>query len=94
VFVISSAYARPLDDKELIAEHIAFVEARYQDGTFIASGPRPSFVGGVIVAHGDDETALRAVMAQDPFIREGVVSDYDYLEFRASKASHPDLVEG
>lgn len=93
MFVISSNYTRPLDDKQLVAEHIAFVESCYQDGTFIASGPKPSFTGGVIVARGDDEGTVRAVMALDPFLREGIVTDYEYVQFRASKASYPDLLE-
>jgi uncharacterized protein YciI len=93
MFVVSSTYSRPLDDSQLVAEHIAFVEANYQGGLFVASGPKPSFTGGVIVTRGHDEAALRATMALDPFIREGIVTDYEYVQFRASKATYPELVE-
>ncbi|MBI3225443.1 MAG: hypothetical protein HYZ39_10330 [Mycolicibacterium cosmeticum] len=93
MFVILSKYTRPLEDQQLVAEHIAFVESMYKSGTFIASGPRSPFTGGVIVARGDNEAALRESMSRDPFIREGIVTDYDYVQFRASKAMHSDLIE-
>ncbi len=94
MFIISSTYTRPpLDNRDLLAEHKVFVEAGYTDGHFVASGPRASFSGGVIIARGTSEVELRSLMSKDPFIREGVVNDYDYLAFRSTMASHTDLIE-
>lgn len=93
MFIISSTYSRPPTDPALVTEHLAFLDRWYGDGLFVASGPRPERVGGLIIARGDDEGELRAVMEQDPFVREGVVAEYDFLQFHSSRSIHDDLVE-
>lgn len=93
MFVISSTYTRPVERGEsVVTEHLAFLDECYDAGHFVASGPRQPFTGGLIIARGDDENEIRALMGNDPMVREGV-SEYDYLHFRPSRAVHPDLVE-
>jgi len=93
MFVIASTYTRPISREEaVVAEHLAFVDRCYGNGQFVASGPREPFTGGLIIAHGDSEDRVRALMQDDPFVREGV-ADYEFMHFRPSKAIHPDLVE-
>ena len=93
MIIISSIYRRPLKDRELVQEHLEFVQRSLDDGTFVAAGPRPGAIGGVVVTRGLSEEELRTLMRQDPFVRAGVVDDYEYLPFRASKASINDLIE-
>ncbi|NHP17221.1 hypothetical protein G8767_27090 [Rhodococcus sp. IC4_135] len=94
MFVISSTYTRAVSrDEPVRAEHLAFVERCYQEGHFIASGPRQQLAGGVIIARGDDLERVQALMSQDPFLRDGVVSAYDFIHFRASRAAHADLID-
>lgn len=93
MFVISSTYTRPLDDRKVVEEHLAFIKQSFDEGLFIAAGGRPAGVGGVIVARGDSEEELRSLMRQDPFVREGYVAEYEFLPFRASMAAYDELVE-
>ncbi|CDZ87091.1 YciI family protein [Rhodococcus ruber] len=93
MFVIASTYTRPFSrDEAVVAEHLAFVDRCYEDGYFVASGPRQPFTGGLIIAHGDSEDQVRALMQEDPFVRDGV-AHYEFMHSRPSKAIHPDLVE-
>jgi uncharacterized protein YciI len=93
MFVISSTYARPLDDKALVTEHLEFIKQCFASGLFVAAGGRPGSVGGVIIARGTSEDELRGVMQKDPFVREGVVTDYHFMAFRSSMAAYDDLIE-
>lgn len=36
---------------------------------------------------------VKALMDQDPFLRAGVVSAYDYIHFRASRSANSALIE-
>jgi len=93
MFVIASTYTRPFSrDEPVVSEHLAFVDRCYDDGKFVASGPRQPFTGGLIIAHGDSEDQVRALMQEDPFVRVGV-AHYEFMHFRPSKAIHPDLIE-
>ncbi|WP_334175431.1 YciI family protein [Pseudoxanthobacter sp.] len=70
MFVVTLTYKVPLAEIEAhLEEHVAFLERRFADGTLIAAGRRVPRTGGVILARGDDEAALRAVLAEDPFVR-------------------------
>lgn len=95
MIVAHSTYTRPLSDqdKSLVAEHLAFIKQGFDDGTFVAAGPRPSSVGGVVIARGLSEEQLRTLMHRDPFVRAGLVHDYQMLSFHASMASLDDLKE-
>lgn len=64
----------------LIDAHMAFVDAQYKAGIFLASGPKVPRTGGVILARGSDVDAIAALMKQDPFLIEGVAT-YRYTAF-------------
>ena len=92
MFIISSTYTRIVDLSEaVVTEHLAFVDHCYNQGPFVASGPRQPFTGGLIIAHGDSEEEIRALMQNDPFARDGVAT-YEFTRFRPSRAIYPDLV--
>lgn len=87
MFVVILTYVRPLDVIDsLLAEHVAWLERHYAAGYFHASGRRVPRTGGVILAHGLDRAALDAVLAQDPFKREGA-AEYQVIEFVPGKTS-------
>ncbi|MFJ6263305.1 YciI family protein [Rhodococcus erythropolis] len=93
MFIISGTYTRQFERTEpVVAEHLSFLERCYDDNTFVASGPRKPFTGGLIIARGDDEDSIRQVMQEDPFVREGI-AEYEYLQFTPTKAAHSDLIE-
>ncbi|MFK7791601.1 MAG: YciI family protein [Devosiaceae bacterium] len=82
IFVIELHYTT--DDLSkidaLLDAHMAFIDAQYDAGIFLASGPKVPRVGGVILAKGDDLEVMKDLMKQDPFMIEGV-ADYSYTAF-------------
>lgn len=93
MIVITSTYTRSLEDQDLVKEHLEFVQRYVDDGVFVAAGPRLGATGGVVVTRGLSEDELRSLMRRDPFVRAGLVADYEYLPFRATMSSLSDLVE-
>nr|WP_255719765.1 YciI family protein [Pelomonas sp. P8] len=53
--------------------HRAWLAHHTSQGRFIAAGPLASGEGGVIVAHGDQQSELEAVLSSDPFVALGLV---------------------
>ncbi|MGF0131373.1 YciI family protein [Dietzia cinnamea] len=93
MFIITSRYLKSFEmDDPTLREHLEFVNKHYDDGTFVAFGSRKPRVGGLIIARGTDGDEMRALMKDDPFVREGI-AEYEFQECQLSKATHPDLVE-
>lgn len=85
MFVVILDYVKPLEEVDrLKAAHVAFLDAQYEKGHFIASGPRKPRTGGVILAQGMSREQLDAVLAEDPFQREGI-AHYSVIEFDPTK---------
>ncbi|GAA2037186.1 YciI family protein [Pseudokineococcus marinus] len=51
-------------------EHLAALHAR---GALVLSGPWADGTGACLVYRADDEAAVRGMLADDPFLRDGVV---------------------
>ncbi|MEO0385820.1 MAG: YciI family protein [Pseudomonadota bacterium] len=64
----------------LMDAHMAFIDAQYRAGIFVASGPKVPRTGGVILAKGTDIDAMAELMSQDPFLKAGVAT-YSYTAF-------------
>lgn len=87
MFVISLTYKKPLEDVELhLAAHIAYLDAYYAKGVFIASGRKVPRTGGVIFAKAESRSVLEAILQQDPFYIEDV-AEFDVVEFVPTKAA-------
>jgi len=85
MFVIELVYKVPLTMIDAhMADHVAFLNEQYAAGTFLVSGRKIPRDGGIILAVGDNRTAIEAVMAQDPFVARGL-ADVRVIEFRASQ---------
>jgi uncharacterized protein YciI len=85
VFVVLLTYVAPIADVDRhMREHVAFLREAYASKTFIASGRRVPRTGGVILARADGREAIEALMAKDPFVREGVAT-FEVVEFRTSQ---------
>jgi len=90
VFLVLLTYERPLPDVDRrMRAHVAFLEQEYRAGRFLVSGRRVPRTGGVILAVAASRTELEAVLARDPFVREGLAR-YEIVEFRTS-LHHPAL---
>jgi len=81
MFVILVHYLRPLSEVDPHRDaHRAFLDAHYASGLILGSGRRVPAVGGVILTRGDDQAALEATFAEDPFVRLGLAR-YEYIPF-------------
>jgi uncharacterized protein YciI len=84
VFVVTLSYTVPLEDVDrVLPEHVAWLERQYAAGTLLASGRRVPRTGGVLLARAEDRAALDALLAGDPFHREGL-AEYQVVEFTPS----------
>jgi uncharacterized protein YciI len=90
MFVLELTYTAPVERvDELLDAHVAWLDARYEDGVFIASGRKNPRDGGVILAVGDDRARIEKIAAADPFTVGGVC-EYRITEFIATKTA-PEL---
>ncbi len=92
MYLLLSRYTKPLAevDRHVIA-HRAFLDRYYASGDLIVSGPMEPREGGVIIANTVPRERLDAMLAEDPFVREGV-SEYRVIEFHAARR-HAALAE-
>ena len=85
MYLILMNYVKPLEViDELLPAHRKFLEANYQAGLFLLSGPREPRNGGVILAQAGNRAELAKVLDQDPFITEGAAT-YEIIEFKATR---------
>ena len=85
MFVVLLTYQKPLGEIDrLMKDHVRFLQQQYDAGVFVASGRRVPRTGGVILAHGTDKPGLEAIMARDPFVREGAAT-FEVIEFTPSQ---------
>ena len=73
MFVIELSYTAPLAkiDAHMTA-HVAFLKKHYASGTFLVSGRQIPRVGGIILAVGESPEQIKAIMAEDPFCKNGL----------------------
>ncbi|MET9433827.1 YciI family protein [Streptomyces sp. NPDC006551] len=87
MFVLELTYTAPVERVDALMEaHIAWLDAQYAAGVFIASGRKNPRDGGVILATGADRSEIEKIAAADPFSVEGVCA-YRITEFYATKTS-------
>jgi uncharacterized protein YciI len=85
MFVLLSRYLKPLEEVDnVVGEHRAFLDKHYASGDLLISGPQNPRVGGVIVTKEMTRAAVEAMLAQDPFVREGI-SEYQIIEFMPTR---------
>ncbi|MEV5976264.1 YciI family protein [Streptomyces sp. NPDC052114] len=90
MFILELTYTAPVAavDEHLEA-HVAWLDAQYEAGVFIASGRKNPRDGGVIIAVADDRARIEEITAADPFTVAGVCA-YRVTEFYATKTA-PEL---
>ncbi|MEV5678108.1 MULTISPECIES: YciI family protein [unclassified Streptomyces] len=90
MFVLELTYTAPVERVDaLLQDHVAWLDAQYAAGVFIASGRKDPRDGGVILAVGDDRARIEKIAAADPFVVHAVCA-YRITEFIATKTS-PEL---
>ncbi|HTV92999.1 MAG TPA: YciI family protein [Verrucomicrobiae bacterium] len=89
MFVLLSRYLKPLDEVDRhLAEHRAFLEKHYAARRLLISGPQDPRTGGVIVTHDITREQAEAMLAEDPFVREGI-AEYEFIEFKPTRPINP-----
>ncbi|HET8611274.1 MAG TPA: YciI family protein [Sphingomonas sp.] len=79
VFLISLTYKKSLEEVDrLLDAHIAWLKQGYAEGLLLASGRKQPRTGGMLIACGARD-AVEALLADDPFRREGI-ADYAITE--------------
>ncbi|MFI6048453.1 YciI family protein [Streptomyces violascens] len=90
MFILELTYIVPLERvDELLADHVAWLDAQYEAGVFLASGRKQPRDGGVILAVADDRAAIDRIVASDPF-KVNDFAAYRITEFLATKVA-PEL---
>ena len=85
MFVIELVYKVDLAQIDArMKAHVQYLKKHYDDGTFVISGRKVPRDGGIIIATGEDRSAVEAIIRQDPFHSEGL-ADFRIIQFRASQ---------
>ncbi|MFV0126795.1 YciI family protein [Streptomyces sp. HMX112] len=87
MFVLELTYTGPIERVDaLLGDHMAWLDAHYAAGDFIASGRKNPRDGGIILAVGDDRARIEEITAADPFVTGGVCA-YRVTEFVATRTA-------
>ncbi len=73
----------PNDERRLAVrpEHREYAQALFEQGLIRMSGPLADETGAVIVYDAPDDAAAQVLVAQDPYVREGVVRELSLREW-------------
>lgn len=85
MFALIARYLAPADevDRHLDA-HRDWIIGNFAAGRFLLTARQVPLVGGLILARGGDIDEMRALVADDPFVRTGV-AEYEILEFAPAR---------
>lgn len=86
MFIIKLSYEKTVSEIETnIAAHRDFLNAYYQRGIFIASGPQVPREGGIIIVSGKaSRSQVEKIIEEDPF-RQYKLASYEIKEFEATR---------
>ena len=84
-FIINLQFTQPFDTfGDVVPAHRAFLQAGYDQGLLLMSGPKQDKTGGIIVARAESEPRLRELMNQDPYLIHGL-AHHEFIPFSAAK---------
>ena len=80
-FIVELTYTVPFEQlADVIPLHRSFLQAGYERGDVLCSGPQLPKTGGIIVLRSDSLDAVKAFFAEDPFFVRGLAA-YRFIEF-------------
>jgi len=86
-FVIESTFSKPFETfGDTVLRHRQGLQAWYDKGVLLCSGPKADRSGGIMVACAEDATVIDTLLAADPYVKEGL-AQYSYKEFATTKKS-------
>ncbi|WP_025597858.1 YciI family protein [Burkholderia sp. WSM2230] len=85
MYVINLIYTAPLERiDDALEAHRAFVAKQFEDGVFVAAGPKVPRDGGIILAVRIERDRLDAILATDPFAVHKLAR-YEVTEFKTTR---------
>ena len=73
MFIILLSYTKPFSEvAEHLPAHRQFLDRCYEQGMFVCSGAQIPREGGVILCRAGSRAEVERLVAEDPFIVEGV----------------------
>ena len=74
LYLILFTYRAPLEQLDrILPAHRAHLQAHYESGHFLMSGPFSPREGGGVLARGASRVEIEAIVARDPFVVEDLV---------------------
>ena len=85
MYILYINFTKSLQDAQpVFPAHLEFIDAHIKTGEFLLSGGLAGKPAGVVLANIGNEDELKALIAEDPFVREQV-ADYEVIEFKPSR---------
>ncbi len=86
-FIVSIDYKVPFEQLgDAVTRHRAHLQAGYDQGLLLMSGPREPRTGGLVVARAASLEDLQTFFTQDPYALEGL-AEHRFQEFLPVKAA-------
>jgi|SRR6266700_5015708 uncharacterized protein YciI len=84
LFALILTYIKPLEEVDRLVEaHRVYLRRYYEQGNFLTSGAQKPRTGGFILARAESKAQIENIIANDPFLSDGV-AHYDIVEFLPS----------
>ncbi|MET8654151.1 YciI family protein [Nocardia aurea] len=83
IFAVHYTYSEAtLPDRDIHrGDHRAWLFGLVDEGTLLSSGPYPDGSGALLIFRAEDEAALKDLLTQDPFARQGLVDAVRAVEW-------------
>ena len=73
MYLMISTYLAPLDKVDEVRDaHLGFVGELERAGVLVSAGRQDPPVGGILLLDVDTEAEARALLADDPYVRQGL----------------------
>lgn len=82
LFACPSTYLKDIP-ADTLAAHRDWLKAAVASGDIVSAGRRDPAIGGLILLRADSREAALALLAEDPFVTEGIAT-YDPMGFTPS----------
>jgi uncharacterized protein YciI len=88
MYILISSYTAPLEAVNVqLDNHREWLRSHYEAGRILVSGRRSPINGGVIVIRAESRDEVETLLADDPYVRHGLVS-YEIYAFDETPFPH------
>lgn len=88
MFIININYKKDLSIvDQFVSSHRQWLDTKFKEGLLLCSGPRNPRDGGVIIALGNNKSAIEDLIKDDPYYLNSI-ADYTVVQFDPLKYHH------